>query len=183
VVVGGRVTGRLAERGALVRGVGAEPLDVVEDRTRAGEPLDTAEGVRPEGDLHRVRREPRTLDELVHQRIDPALVSDAERELAHSHPLAPGRVCLFPSPCAFPSAVWRSPVRSSGPEPPRDTGPVVPAGREQAQPLYWPAEELTGMPRDDRTHVEEWADLVGERVPEEVTRDRRDRRDRWTDRE
>jgi len=39
------------------------------------------------------------------------------------------------------------------------------------------------MPRDDRTHVKEWADLVGERVPEEVTRDRRDRRDRWTDRE
>jgi hypothetical protein len=36
------------------------------------------------------------------------------------------------------------------------------------------------MYRDERTHVEEWADLVGETVPEEVTRDRRDR---WTGRE
>jgi hypothetical protein len=38
------------------------------------------------------------------------------------------------------------------------------------------------MPRDDRTHVEEWADLLGETVSEEVTPVRRDRRDRTTDR-
>jgi len=43
-------------------------------------------------------------------------------------------------------------------------------------------EHPTDMPRDDRTHVEEWADLVGETVSEEVTPVRRDRRDRSTDR-
>jgi hypothetical protein len=36
------------------------------------------------------------------------------------------------------------------------------------------------MPSEDRTRVEEWAALVDETVPEEVTRDRRDR---WTGRE
>ena len=45
------------------------------------------------------------------------------------------------------------------------------------------------MPPKDRTCVEEWAALVGETVPEEVTRDRQDRRtrqnrpDRWAGRE
>ena len=42
------------------------------------------------------------------------------------------------------------------------------------------------MPPEDRTRVEEWAALVGETVPEEVTRDRQDRRERpgrWAGRE
>jgi hypothetical protein len=45
------------------------------------------------------------------------------------------------------------------------------------------------MSSEDRTRVEEWAALVGETVPEEVTRDRQDRRtrqdrpDRWAGRE
>jgi len=38
------------------------------------------------------------------------------------------------------------------------------------------------MPRDDRTHVEEWADLVGETVSEEATL-ARDRQDRWAGRD
>jgi hypothetical protein len=38
------------------------------------------------------------------------------------------------------------------------------------------------MSRDDRTHVEEWADLLGETVSEEAAL-ARDRRDRWADRE